>query len=153
MALIDIVSLFIFLTGFSSFMWILYRGFKRENRRFFSKIDFYTSELASNKHRIIENARLNGFAVGQVIYIKSVEGINIFYHFNSYEFLPDFLPNEEIMEDMKEVTQKFLQSKKPPHSFEQAIQLINEYYDYFPDSEAHLYSQDVFYKKPYVLPY
>lgn len=133
------------------FAWIVLNSFKEANRNFFKKFDQYKAECANNIHQIIENGRVNGFPVGKIIFIKNVDGIDIFYHFDSYQFLPDFLPNEDLMKEEIESTQEFLKSKVPPITFEGAIDLISEYYDYFPDSEAHLYKGDFIHKFPYLL--
>ncbi|WP_138485073.1 hypothetical protein [Dyadobacter bucti] len=151
MAFSEMGILVALLTGFVHIFWMIYAKWKQEADKYLTKIEHFETELLDNRHRVIDLTRINGFPIREVIYITSIDGINIFYHFDSYQFLPDFLPNEDIMKDMIQATHKFLETKTPPNSLENAIELIAEYYDNFPDSEAHLYRQDVFDKKPFVL--
>lgn len=153
MKLFDVILLVVFLSILAYVFWISYRNWKIETDTFLKKIDCYKDELLQNRHRVINNARLNGFPVGNVIFIMNIDGINVFYHFNSYQFLPDFLPNEELMADVREATQTFLEFKEAPKSFSEAIELVSDYYNHFPDSEAHLYKDDFFNKVPYLLPF
>lgn len=148
----DVIIFSILLSAFLYMFWLIFSTWKAETISYLCKMDSYTSIIASSRHRIIDNDRLNGFPVGQVIYIKTIEGINVFYHFDAYQFIPDFLPNEELLQEYKEDTQFFLKAKRPPTSFDDAIELISQYYDIFPDSEAHLYKDDFFNRLPYLLP-